>query len=316
MKKENKVYCLFHKDCLDGLLASWVVYDYYKDSRVLGETFIPLAVSYGENFEERFSPELFADSLVYVVDFSMPPEVLFRLTAQSRLVFLFDHHKTAIAEWRDVTLPLGRTAIFDVTRSGARITWDHFHPNEQAPMALELVEDRDLWKFRFGLTKEHHAFLKCKTWIHNETFFQQMSEHIARLDHSSEYRDLVYTRGSAAIEARNALIQEILHTSTTMEYIHGHLVPVAAMPKALHSEAAEFMHKLYPEADFTVTYADLRPTGRREYSFRSNSRSGMDVSRIAKQLGGGGHPGAAGVSVPLQPNVSEDILTNLQLPKK
>lgn len=313
MNKVNKVFCLYHgPGCFDGLAAAWVVYDYYKETRVLGETFIALPVAYGEDFEQRFKPEDFADSLVYVVDFSLPPDVLLRLTAQSRLVFLFDHHKTAIAQWKDVTLPLGRTAIFDVTRSGTRITWDHFHPNEDPPIALILIEDRDLWKFKYEMTKEHHAFLKCKSWVGGSDFFVRMSEHVRNLDDSNEYQALVRAHGSVAIKARDALIQEILATSTSEEYICGQLVPVAAIPKALHSEAAVFLQKLYPNAPFTVTYSDLRGKGRREYSFRSKAGSGVDVSTIAAALGGGGHPTASGVSVPLTPSVGDDVMSNIR----
>lgn len=60
------------------------------------------------------------------------------------------------------------------------------------------------------------------------------------------------------------------------------------------SEIGEELAKNRP---FSVTYRD-RKDGKREYSLRSRD-GGLDVSVIAKQFGGGGHPQAAGFELPI-----------------
>jgi nanoRNase/pAp phosphatase (c-di-AMP/oligoRNAs hydrolase) len=52
------------------------------------------------------------------------------------------------------------------------------------------------------------------------------------------------------------------------------------------------------EAGFAATYMDL-PDGRK-FSLRSaDGESGANVNLIAKEYGGGGHPGAAGFTAPV-----------------
>lgn len=60
---------------------------------------------------------------------------------------------------------------------------------------------------------------------------------------------------------------------------------------ACFSETGEALCIAYPDAPFGAYYMD-RGDGIRQWGARS--RNGFDVSAVAKQLGGGGHPGAAG----------------------
>src|SRR6185436_20001219 len=44
--------------------------------------------------------------------------------------------------------------VFDMDRSGAGLTWDHLaaagDSPSQRPRLVDIIEDRDLWRFRFG----------------------------------------------------------------------------------------------------------------------------------------------------------------------
>ena len=61
----------------------------------------------------------------------------------------------------------------------------------------------------------------------------------------------------------------------------------------MQSEIGEYLINTYPESPFAAIYFDVSSTVRK-WSLRSRS-NGFDVSRLAKQFGGG-HPGAAGFS--------------------
>ena len=67
---------------------------------------------------------------------------------QVQTLVVLDHHKTAAADLAG----LGTTGPnihleFDMRRSGARLAWDWFHPNERrCSLAVRYVEDRDLWR--------------------------------------------------------------------------------------------------------------------------------------------------------------------------
>ena len=44
-------------------------------------------------------------------------------------------------------------------KSGARLAWEHFYPNEPLPWPLRHVEDQDLWRFALPATR---AFVQGK----------------------------------------------------------------------------------------------------------------------------------------------------------
>jgi nanoRNase/pAp phosphatase (c-di-AMP/oligoRNAs hydrolase) len=54
------------------------------------------------------------------------------------------------------------------------------------------------------------------------------------------------------------------------------------------------MLALHPEAPFVAAYFE-NEKGQRVWSLRS--RAGFDCSEVAKRLGGGGHPQAAGFTI-------------------
>ena len=64
------------------------------------------------------------------------------------------------------------------------------------------------------------------------------------------------------------------------------------------SEIGEYLVNAHPESPFAAIYFDVSPTVRK-WSLRSRG-NGFDVSRLAQQFGGGGHPAAAGFSQSIQ----------------
>jgi hypothetical protein len=67
---------------------------------------------------------------------------------------MLDHHVTALERFRsdpELTLDLGErghVVNFDLTRSGAVLAWEHFHPGSDLPRLLAYVQDQDLWQWR------------------------------------------------------------------------------------------------------------------------------------------------------------------------
>ena len=63
---------------------------------------------------------------VYIVDFSYPKDVMVKLLQQDFDLIVLDHHKTAEANLKDLALKPGSEIHFDMTRSGALMTWEYF----------------------------------------------------------------------------------------------------------------------------------------------------------------------------------------------
>ena len=143
-----KTYVLYHGNCPDGCGAALAAFMKLGGASNLGGQLCPveyIPVSYGKP-----PPAIEQGSFVYIVDFSYPRPVLERLGCEVcyQLVVL-DHHATAQAELEG--LP---GCHFDMTKSGAVLAWEYFHPETPVPLFMLYLQDRDLWQFKLAQSRE------------------------------------------------------------------------------------------------------------------------------------------------------------------
>lgn len=235
-------------------------------------------------------------------------------------------------------------AIFDVERSGAGITWDYLHQqpalSETAqqklaaaaaqgfygvldptipqpvprPRIIDLIEDRDLWKFRFGdESRAFHAVLMShwdgdllKMFRCLDDWNSQLNSLASGTGTNLELAGYhLLNEGHAILRAQAQLVAAAVRATRRTMRIAGHVVPVANVPHALASEAGQLLYsnegceglkytglRQSRLPDFSATYYD-GADGRRHFSLRS-SDGGVDVGEVAKMFGGGGHQHVAG----------------------
>ena len=174
--------CIYHANCADGFGAARAVH------RALGDDMEFVAAKYGDNppagtkwcdKDCSCDPEetpvcSLRGRDILIVDFSYPLATLRAMAAEARSVLVLDHHKTAqkdLLELPTIGVPYktwlaynGKdqapypAAIFDMDRSGAGITWDYLSGGQPRPRIIDLVEDRDLWRFKHDPdTRRFHA---------------------------------------------------------------------------------------------------------------------------------------------------------------
>lgn len=157
---------------------------------------------------------------------------------------------------------------------------------------IQLIEDRDLWRFTFAETKAFNL------WLRSEPFsFDRWSEIAVQLD--AEAHDGSIIREAAAMQRfHDRKVAEIAARVRHLR-IGGHVAPVCNCPPEFASEVAHHILERHKDAAFAATYSD-GPKGR-GYSLRSDDvgEYRLDVSEIAATYGGGGHRNAAGFTVPL-----------------
>lgn len=273
VKKEGEgMHCIYHGGCPDGFTAAWVVRQFFTCEVTLHEG------RYGDPPPDGIGP----DADVLIVDFSYPRAELLDLCARVGTVTVLDHHASAERDLAGIEAP-NLTVVFDMERSGAGITWDHLRAPEPRPRLVDYVEDRDLW--RFALPESHDI---APLFMGTPMAFEEWDA----LAHDLEHRwEVASAQGRAMRRMREKIIGEIVATAWLMT-IAGYTVPVAASPYALGSDVAGALARGYP---FAAYYVD-RPE-HRQFGLRSDP-AGEDVSLIAGQYGGGGHPHAAGFTVP------------------
>ena len=273
---------IYHGNCADGFSAAWCFWRKYRDG-----------ADYVAGVYQQSPPDV-AGRDVYLVDFSYQRAVVEQMLAQANNVTLIDHHKTAIEDLR----PLKEREVMtngdgmgdrfgwfcDLDRSGATLAWDYLFPDEDRPLLLGHVEDRDLWRFKLPGTREIQAFV----FSHEYTF-----EQWDRLMNADQVELLKMTAAGAAIERKHHKdVAELVKVCQRRMVIGNYSVPVASLPYTLVSDAAHLMAQGQP---FAACYWDTEEG--RVFGLRA-ADDGVDVSEIAKEYGGGGHAKAAGFKVP------------------
>jgi nanoRNase/pAp phosphatase (c-di-AMP/oligoRNAs hydrolase) len=164
------------------------------------------------------------------------------------------------------------------------LAWKYLNANEEPPLLLNHIQDRDLWRFKLPNTREIQA---------NLFSYEYDFELWNKLMYADQAELLKMTVAGAAIERKHHKdIAELVKVCKRRMMIAGMDVPVASLPYTLSSDAGHLM----AEGElFAACYWDTPAT--RIFSLRSTD-SGLDVGAIATIYGGGGHVRAAGFSVP------------------
>lgn len=330
----SKTLCIYHANCADGLGAAWAVH------RALGDDVEFVAARHGEPAPTSTSSRVqggIAGRDVLIVDFSYPLATLRAMAASADSVLVLDHHKTAQEDLHDLDAPMtysewvkygkvagnepeNLAAIFDLNRSGAGIAWDYLHPGDERaaepsirygrrPRIIDLIEDRDLWYFRYGdETRAFHAVLmsyditdllgmfhRLDAWAQWSSL-ERGQKYQSRKEAEQEWQDIL-REGRAIFRAHNRAVASVVTASRRTIKIAGHTVPCANAPPSMASDAGHLLcelqsSKLRYEDDlrpdgkwgplFSATYYD-GADGKRHFSLRS-PEGGADVGAIAKQM--------------------------------
>lgn len=274
--------CIYHHACTDGFAAAWAVRQFFAGQ----VEFFPGI--YGEP-----PPDVTGRNLI-LVDFSYKRDVMLPLIEQAGAVLIIDHHQTAESDLRD--LPGKARTIFDMNKSGAMLTWEHFFPGQMPPVLIDHVQDRDLWRFKLPLTREIMAAafsypMEFDTW---DALMQRPTLELEQ-------------EGRAILRKHTADVAALVENATRWVHFGELAIPVANVPWMYASDVGGELAKGNP---FAGTYYDDED-GRR-WSLRSE-RTGADVATIAEAMGGGGHKNAAGFRMTREEAIEFDRQGGLHL---
>lgn len=269
---------LYHANCNDGsasALAAWL--------KLGDDGHRYIAVTHG-----KAPPDAVKGQDVLILDFCYPRDVLENMGAKS--IHILDHH---ISAQKDLSTPFAKekniSYHFDMTRSGAALSWAYFFPDKPLPRLFQLVQDRDIWTNAF----EQSAWLSYGLEVFSRDFrdWQQLIDADDALEEAIDNGHAIYR---FVQQEADKLMQ-----SRVVMSIAGHQVPVVNAPGFIASDLLHNILKLEPSVPFAAAYCDIIDQGVRYYSLRSEDGR-EDVSVIAKSFGGGGHRNASGFSVPLK----------------
>jgi oligoribonuclease NrnB/cAMP/cGMP phosphodiesterase (DHH superfamily) len=227
---------------------------------------------------------------VYVLDFSYPRAVMEEMHTQAASLCVIDHHKTAAEALAGLSF-----ATFDMERSGAGMTWDHFFPGQPRPWIVNYVEDRDLWRKRLPDADAVAAF------ISTIPFTFEAWDTAAKLNAA-----MVAPTGRAVLARTEQYVVEIAKNAIRYRF-EGFNVPLVNAPQM---DISDLLAHLAQGEPFAMGWFQ-RADGMFQYSLRSRGEGGVDVAELARRHGGGGHAQAAGFQLdwPIHLDKGNEVVT-------
>lgn len=256
---------LYHGGCPDGFGAAYAAWKKFGDDA----EYIP--VKHG-----RPAPEGLTGRTLYFVDFCYSKEIMNTLIAEAASITVLDHHlgnRTVVESMPEY--------VFDEKRSGATIAWNYFHPAVPVPTLLKYVEDGDLYVFKLPDSRAVIAYLYAQPF-----HFDLWDTLSAQLENETG-RAALLERGNIYAEHFAILVEQIAHKATLVSF-EGFECYLATAADMFTSDVGHRLAQLKPPLGIIVNlHGDVL-----NVSLRSDPS--IDVSIIAREYGGNGHPQASG----------------------
>ena len=308
-----KAVVIYHQvkegvDCPDGIFAALIA-----KKALQGEYDVTLIGStYGQQLPKE---NFYGFKKAYIVDFSLPKNIIDDLTCLGIDIVLLDHHKTAMNDYfnfygkeikaQDISnnileieipkktpqSPGGVYCLFDMRESGASLAWKYFFPCLPCPGIIKYIKDRDLWEWLLLDSKKiNFAISHLRTELGAEAVYLKYKH----LDVEG-IREALIGMGEAIFAKRQKEIEKL---SSLFVYGNSSLDPqtkiffgeIPSDKGYLVSDIAQYLYNKDNQPDYIVIYVQ----GELSVSLRSKQGTGANVSALAKQFGGGGHIHAAG----------------------
>lgn len=264
---------LYHgKSCPDGFaaaLAAWLFYEGQVEC---------IGLDHGQVQSLADLPSV-AGRCVYILDFSLPAEVLRAMDECAQQLVLLDHHQSAADKLAGFACRCG-VVHFDMGKSGARLAWEFFFPDQDVPALVAMVEDRDLWLWHLPDSAGFLAALDMEV-----RDFARWAD-VARSDGAA--LQAYIARGRAMDEKFQALAREMAARAAPIDFDGEHGLMVNA-PSVFHSLVGNLL------SERCGTFALVWTVNERgEVKGGLRAVRSYNVIPLAERMGGGGHPQACG----------------------
>jgi len=266
--------CFYHAADLDGRCSRAIIKHAHPDCKMIG-------INYGDEFPwESISTGVW--EVVYMVDFCLQPfEDMERLSHMCNLAWI-DHHKSAIEEVHKRWFTAYEQSL-GIGIGACALVWDHCHPGEARPKAVQLLAEYDV--------RDHH-----NPW----TLPFQYGMRVENTDPSSSIWGFMLRPGSEDVMN----IVDAGHT--VLRYVkreNRKYMDACGFETSLDGLRAIAINRMLTNSQmFDNVWDPVKYDVMLTFGFRAGQwtvslytdKDAVDVSVIAKAHGGGGHKGAAG----------------------
>ena len=272
-----------HND-LDGRASAfWVYYAYRREAELIEVDYNKSVPIYSVEPNEK----------VFIVDFSIKPNEMTDLLGITPDVVWIDHHISSIQEY-DNFLPKIK-GVREVGKAACLLTFEYLYPGKEPPEFTKLISDFDLWKFEYGDRTRHFAYgLQSVNNKPDSPIWAKLT--------NKDYVEQLISEGKSIKRYREHWTSD-LRSKLGFETI---FEDYRCFALNLGSSSADAFGDLEDAYDIVISFS----YNGKEFIITMYSNS-IDVSKIAKKYGGGGHVGAAGFSAKTLPFVTKPIVQQI-----
>ncbi len=265
---------IYHAPCPDGFAAAYAAW------ASIGDAATYVGCSHGSSHDHVLG--MVAGRSVAVLDFSFKRQLTDAFIAAAASFIVLDHHASAEQELHH----LGpRNKVFEMKQSGCTLAWNFFHPGTDVPLLLRYVEDKDIWRWSLRDSKEVNAALAAQSFTFQEFhhLVQGGADAVKRLAEV----------GAAMLAQQGCIVKSHLQKAFKCRLTFAPSVAACVLNSTVF--ASELGNAMCVEcgAGMGVVWHYEHEADLTRVSLRSNSDD-VDVSLMAKAMGGGGHRRASG----------------------
>ena len=260
------IVVLYHADCSDGFGAAWSAWKKFKNKA----DYLPV------HHQEPPPPGL-KNKEIYLLDFTYFGEALEKLIRENKVTTI-DHHVSA-----ETAVKTAPQYVFNLDHSGAALAWKFFHPKKPTPYLIKYVEAGDLWRFTLPNSN------MIRKVVDTKPFDMKVWDKMARYLEKPSYRKQFAIKGKAMIIFEEAEVKKLIAKAEIANFENQEIWVVNSA--TFRSEVGGMLSKKGPHVVLIWNYYKEKIY----VSLRSNGS--IDVSKLAKKYGGGGHTVAAGFTM-------------------
>lgn len=259
----NNPICFYHSGDMDGKCSAAIV-----------KRKIPNVELYGIDYQDipNFPWDKVQHRDVIMVDFSLPRESMERLLQETKRVYWIDHHKTAMADMKDLRIE----GLCAVELAACELTYIFFYPTEPVPELIRLIGRWDVWDHSDPRTEPfHYGIESCYTDPNNPKW----------LDYDI---NIIIDIGYHIMSYQEKIDKETMERAYPVT-INGYSALAVNAPqgsKKFNQHPDKDKYDIY----ICYVFTDINKCRVSLYTEKDN----IYVGEIAKSYGGGGHKQAAG----------------------
>lgn len=270
----SREFCIYHSADFDGICCGAIFHRRFPDAEL-----------FGYDYGKPFPWDEVKDRDVYMADVSLPIGDMFRLREEAKSFTWVNHHKSIIEDAEAANFETPRSLF--IGKAACELLWEYLYPNEEIPLAVQLLGRYDVWDHSDSRTLLFQYGLRALDVRDPSLFF---------------WKQLVYT-GTSLIEVPDIIDKG----ETILGYIsrdNSSYVSAASFEAEFHGlhviacnrglGNSQLFDSVWDESKYDAMVVFYLNKRRQWRVSLYTTRDDVDVSLVAKKLGGGGHQRAAG----------------------